>query len=192
MKSLSLFLCYLLTASCFAQDFLSDRIGSGKPDSVPIELQVTEASKSYKVRIVGKDDIVGALITGENKAQNLRLIKTDLDILASLKATDKQPNEKDLILQCKATSKASFSSLRLASDEGGAVLVRRLIYIFNLPEYCVQDGDTFSEILMTRLNGKFTKKELLDVNPGLDPDRVFIGQRIKLPEKPPAQQIGSK
>lgn len=44
--------------------------------------------------------------------------------------------------------------------------------------YLVKKGDTLSEI--AKRNGT-TVKKIVAVNPGMNPDRIYAGQRIKLP-----------
>ena len=60
--------------------------------------------------------------------------------------------------------------------------------------YSIKSGDTLSEIAA---NSPFTLKQLLEVNQGVDPNRLSIGQEIKLPtvtaeeETPVAEQVTS-
>ena len=48
-------------------------------------------------------------------------------------------------------------------------------------EYVIQAKDTFAKI--GRANGGFTGAEVASVNPGVDPSKLKIGQKIKLPQK---------
>ncbi len=48
-------------------------------------------------------------------------------------------------------------------------------------EYVVKAGDTFSKI--GKANGGFSGAEVASVNPGVDPAKLHVGQKIKLPQK---------
>jgi LysM repeat protein len=48
-------------------------------------------------------------------------------------------------------------------------------------EYVVKAGDTFAKI--GRANGGFSGSEVASVNPGVDPSKLKVGQKIKLPQK---------
>lgn len=48
-------------------------------------------------------------------------------------------------------------------------------------EYVVKTGDTFAKI--GRANGGFSGSEVASVNPGVDPSKLKVGQKIKLPQK---------
>ncbi|MDB6169975.1 MAG: Peptidoglycan-binding LysM [Verrucomicrobia bacterium] len=48
-------------------------------------------------------------------------------------------------------------------------------------EYVVKAGDSFAKI--GRAHGGFTSAEVASVNPGVDPSKLKIGQKIKLPQK---------
>jgi LysM repeat protein len=48
-------------------------------------------------------------------------------------------------------------------------------------EYVVKAGDTFSKI--GKANGGFSGAEVASVNPGVDPSKLHVGQKIKLPQK---------
>jgi nucleoid-associated protein YgaU len=50
--------------------------------------------------------------------------------------------------------------------------------------YTVQSGDTLSQIALDELGRAIRWKEIVDLNPGLDPDRVLAGTRIVLPAAP--------
>ncbi len=62
----------------------------------------------------------------------------------------------------------------------------------NVAEYTIQDGDALSKIVV-QVNAQFksegkkpiTQKQLLEANPGLNPDKLRVGQKIfiPLPEK---------
>jgi LysM repeat protein len=48
-------------------------------------------------------------------------------------------------------------------------------------EYVIKAGDTFAKI--GRANGGFSGSEVASVNPGADPSKLKVGQKIKLPQK---------
>lgn len=48
-------------------------------------------------------------------------------------------------------------------------------------EYVIKAGDTFAKI--GRANGGFSGAEVASVNPGVDPTKLKVGQKIKLPQK---------
>jgi len=48
-------------------------------------------------------------------------------------------------------------------------------------EYVIKSGDTFAKI--GRAHGGFTGSEVAAVNPGVDPSKLHVGQKIKLPAK---------
>ncbi|MEO6874200.1 MAG: LysM domain-containing protein [Opitutaceae bacterium] len=48
-------------------------------------------------------------------------------------------------------------------------------------EYVIKSGDTFSKI--GKANGGFTGKEVAAVNPEVNPSKLHVGQKIKLPVK---------
>jgi LysM repeat protein len=48
-------------------------------------------------------------------------------------------------------------------------------------EYVIKAGDTFAKI--GRANGGFSGSEVASVNPGVDPSKLKVGQKIKLPQK---------
>jgi len=48
-------------------------------------------------------------------------------------------------------------------------------------EYVIKAGDTFAKI--GRANGGFSGAEVASVNPGVDPSKLKVGQKIKLPQK---------
>ena len=48
-------------------------------------------------------------------------------------------------------------------------------------EYVVKAGDTFSKI--GKANGGFTGAEVASVNPGVNPSKLKVGDKIKLPQK---------
>jgi LysM repeat protein len=48
-------------------------------------------------------------------------------------------------------------------------------------EYVVKAGDTFAKI--GRANGGFSGADVASVNPGVDPSKLKVGQKIKLPQK---------
>jgi LysM repeat protein len=48
-------------------------------------------------------------------------------------------------------------------------------------EYVIKAGDTFSKI--GKANGGFTGTEVASVNPDVNPSKLKVGQKIKLPQK---------
>ena len=48
-------------------------------------------------------------------------------------------------------------------------------------EYIIKAGDTFAKV--GRAHGGFSGSEVASVNPGIDPSKLHIGQKIKLPAK---------
>ena len=48
-------------------------------------------------------------------------------------------------------------------------------------EYVIKAGDTFAKV--GRANGGFSGSEVASVNPGIDPAKLKVGQKIKLPQK---------
>jgi LysM repeat protein len=48
-------------------------------------------------------------------------------------------------------------------------------------EYVIKAGDTFSKI--GKANGGFTGAEVASVNPDVNPSKLKVGQKIKLPQK---------
>jgi len=48
-------------------------------------------------------------------------------------------------------------------------------------EYVIKSGDTFAKV--GRANGGFSGSEVASVNPGVDPSKLKVGQKIKLPAK---------
>jgi LysM repeat protein len=48
-------------------------------------------------------------------------------------------------------------------------------------EYVIKAGDTFAKI--GRANGGFSGSEVASVNPGIEPNKLKVGQKIKLPQK---------
>lgn len=48
-------------------------------------------------------------------------------------------------------------------------------------EYVIKAGDTFAKV--GRANGGFSGSEVASVNPGIDPSKLKVGQKIKLPAK---------
>lgn len=51
----------------------------------------------------------------------------------------------------------------------------------NVAMYTVKKGDTLHSIAESKLGGKSHVREILALNPGLDPRRMSVGTRIKLP-----------
>ena len=45
----------------------------------------------------------------------------------------------------------------------------------------IKAGDTFAKV--GRANGGFSGSEVASVNPGVDPSKLKVGQKIKLPAK---------
>jgi LysM repeat protein len=48
-------------------------------------------------------------------------------------------------------------------------------------EYVIKSGDTFAKV--GRANGGFSGMDVASVNPGVDPAKLKVGQKIKLPQK---------
>jgi LysM repeat protein len=64
-----------------------------------------------------------------------------------------------------------------ATGKGGA----REPVVAGPGEYVIKAGDTFAKI--GRAHGGFTSAEVASVNPGVDPSKLKVGQKIKLPQK---------
>jgi hypothetical protein len=58
-------------------------------------------------------------------------------------------------------------------------------------EYRVKPGDTFTSIARERLGKESLASRIAQLNPGVDPTKLQIGQRIRLPAIPPASQPAS-
>ena len=53
-------------------------------------------------------------------------------------------------------------------------------------QYVVQPGDTLSGIAQAELGSARRWKSIVDANPGLDPQRLVVGQSLRLPDGAPA------
>lgn len=47
--------------------------------------------------------------------------------------------------------------------------------------YVLKQGDTFSKIAREQLGGLNHLRDLINANPGIDPDKIHLGQKINLP-----------
>jgi len=50
-------------------------------------------------------------------------------------------------------------------------------------EYTVQSGDTLESIAVKELGGRKGVKRIIEANPGLDPSKMRLGQKLKIPGK---------
>jgi nucleoid-associated protein YgaU len=57
--------------------------------------------------------------------------------------------------------------------------------------YAVQPGDTLSEIAQHQLGTSRRWQEIVAVNPGLDPNKLRVGQELKLPSADPGAPVAS-
>ncbi len=59
------------------------------------------------------------------------------------------------------------------------------------PLYTVQPGDTLSEVAQRELGASGRWSEIVELNPGLDPHRLIVGQVLELPAAAPAERPAS-
>lgn len=189
MKKIIAIILFAFACSSYAKTtFLCDRIGSTESNAVPTEITTIQNGTEYSIRLGGKDDFVSALVKHNSSSYSVRLFEDDLDCLASLKTVSTNPNG-SLLINVRDRRNGAFRAIQLSNTNDVSVVIRKIIYIAKLPEYKVSMGDTFSGILKNKLHGKYTKAEILKVNPGLNPDQIRAFQIIKLPRKQPNQHV---
>ena len=59
-------------------------------------------------------------------------------------------------------------------------------------EYEIKEGDTFTSIAIAKFHDHRFADKIAALNPGVDPNKLKIGQRIKLPPKPATSQAVSR
>ncbi len=183
-----LFIVFMLWSTiAAAYEFQMGRIGSIKANGVPVEISVHLNNSQYHISIVGKDDSVGALVTHDKKRYNVSLLEHDLDILATLKTSDHVHTD-GLEILVKHTTYLNVITQHVPDDSSVAMLIKRMITIFHLPEYRVRTGETLSDIVVERFHKKITIEQILEVNPGLDPDHIGAGRILKIPKHEPLDQ----
>ncbi len=176
---------FLLALPTPAAEFAADRIGAGRPDSLPLVLEYPVGQMRYKFQLLGKDDLVSVMLTGGAKPCSILLLPSDQNTLAlqSLQDTRIPPESSaGVALLCQFKRNAPPEHLVLATAHPAILLLKRWIDISRMPVYVVVRGDTLERILLDRLGGKYTQEALLKVNPGLDPDVLVPGQEIRIPQ----------
>ena len=149
----------------------------------PCEIRISLQDHNYNIKIVGKDNILGALVTNNSVSYNVRLLSKDLYVLSQIQPGDIDSSDHLVNLEIKYdTHDSGFENLTVARDSDFAMLIEKIIDIYNLPEYKVKHGDTLSKVMSQEFNNRFTTSQILEVNPDLDPDSIRVGLRIKIPQ----------
>ncbi len=127
---------------------------------------------------------LSALSAGQANAQARFVTREELKLLADkIQELDrKREADKELILkEIEKLGKALAASTRPASNP--TVDTTRISPDQKGYEYVVQSGDTLSAIAEAyrQKNIKVTVEEIVAANPGLDPRRLRVGQKIFIP-----------
>ena len=134
-------------------------------------LQKTVAAHQEKVdKVDGIESQLGSVSASSDKATKdiSSLSRTTQDAFNTVAA--------DL-----ANIHASIVKLEEAQKKPAAVKGARGEVVAGPGEYVIKAGDTFAKI--GRAHGGFTGSEVAAVNPGVDPSKLKVGQKIKLPQK---------
>ena len=161
--------------------FLYDRVGSEKVGGVPIEIRLGFENREYRMSIVGKDDMVGALVSGDKGSYNVALPAGDLDVLSSLREVRCPSGEPSWDIHVEWTRSSASERSEISCNSRAADLLRKILFIYNLPEYRVRRGETVAGIVAENYAGKLTLERVLEVNPGVTPGWIWPGQRLKIP-----------
>ncbi len=86
----------------------------------------------------------------------------------------------------KPVGKRSTTGTPKGKGNGGGKALRR----GGAEVYVVKSGDTLSEISLAVLGTSKRWKEIIDANPGLDPKRMVVGARLKMPSGAKVQSGG--
>ncbi len=100
-----------------------------------------------------------------------RATEPAIDASAKKSATPKEASAKAKAAESKTAESKTAESKESSKDAGAE------------RSYVVGKGDTFGRIAQTQLGSSKRIDEIRELNPNVDPTRLRVGQRIKLPKK---------
>ena len=196
------FFCGFLSAPLFAQDNNESSVAEQEEKIKRLSSDVETllaANADLQKKISALSDELGRIHDSQSKAPNdsgLDSIRDDLRKLAEKiqevdrkRIADKEVvvdklEEIERIIKKGISSSSPKSGTRVKETTAPATSEKPT----NVAEYEIREGDVLSKIL-SQVNAQFksegkktiTQKQLLDANPGLNPDKLRVGQKILIP-----------
>jgi len=95
-----------------------------------------------------------------------------LDVLATTLHSPIEAQAQEASIRVMHPKTLEYIAPSIPVDSPVERLIRKLIVIFNLPEYHVKPGDTLAKIVTQEFHNTVTIEEMLAVNPGIYPDYI--------------------